>query len=333
MCEQQYFFDYVLGYKGPSNKKADKGTIVHKALEILAFIKYTEQQGEDTFEDDIIGEVNIHNYDLDKIITDVYTYYTSMFNHHKWTSTDYKDCHKWTYKAIEYGDGLFDPRNRNILYPEQRFDIPIDKSWAKFSYDHNGEKLEGNLSLKGTIDLIVRPNDNTAEIIDWKTGRRLNWATGEEKTQEKLEQDPQLMLYYYAVQHLYPEIDNCIVTIFFINDGGPFSVAFGKKDLAKMEDLLRRKFDKIKKTQIPRLSKSWKCTKLCHYGKTDFQDTDTITPIVEYRDEQVCKKGDFMTKCEQVHHDLQVKGMKNVVDEYTVPGYNVGYYKPPGSAE
>ena len=74
MCEQQYFFDYVLGYKGPSNKKADKGTIVHKALEILAFIKYTEQQGEDTFEDDIIGEVNIHNYDLDKIITDVYTY-------------------------------------------------------------------------------------------------------------------------------------------------------------------------------------------------------------------------------------------------------------------
>ena len=35
MCEQQYFFDYVLGYKQPSNKKADKGTIVHKALEIL----------------------------------------------------------------------------------------------------------------------------------------------------------------------------------------------------------------------------------------------------------------------------------------------------------
>ena len=46
----------------------------------------------------------------------------------------------------------------------------------------------------------------------------LNWATGEEKTQEKLEIDPQLMIYYYAVNKLYPEIDNCIVTIYFIND-------------------------------------------------------------------------------------------------------------------
>jgi hypothetical protein len=29
----------VLGWRGPSNKKADKGTIVHKVLEILAVIK------------------------------------------------------------------------------------------------------------------------------------------------------------------------------------------------------------------------------------------------------------------------------------------------------
>jgi len=333
MCEQQYFFDYVLGYKGPSNKKADKGTIVHKVLEILAFVKYTEQEGKDSFEDDIIGNVDINNYNLDSIIDDVYAYYTSMFTHHKWSSTDYKDCHKWVYKAIDYGGGLFDPRNRNILYPEQRFDISIDKNWAKYKYEHNNETLEGNLSIKGTIDLITRPNENTAEIIDWKTGRRLNWATGEEKTQEKLEKDPQLMLYYYAVQQLYPEIDNCIVTIFFINDGGPFSVAFNKSDLNQMEDLLRQKFNKIKKTQIPKLSKTWKCTKLCHYGKTSFDDTDGILPIIEYRDNQTCNKGDFMTKCEQIHHDLCVKGMKNVVDEYTVPGYNVGYYKPPGSAE
>ena len=29
----------------------------------------------------------------------------------------------------------------------------------------------------------------------------------------------------------------------------------------------------------------------------------------------------------------QMKGMKEVVDEYTVPGYNVGHYKAPGSTE
>lgn len=334
MCEQQYFFDYVLGYRSPSNKKADKGTIVHKVLEILAFIKFTSQKNEEYFEDDIIGRVNINDYSLDKIIEEVYDYYTSNFNHHQWESKDFKDCSKWTYKAIEYADGMFDPRNRDILYPEQRFDITINKPWAEYSYElSDGQKITGNLAIKGTIDLITKPSENTLEIVDWKTGRRLDWATGEEKTQEKLEKDPQLMIYYYAAQKLYPEIDHCIVTIFFINDGGPFSMAFDKKDLEKTENLLREKFNKIKNTKRPKLSKTWKCKKLCHYGKNTFQDNKEISPIIEYRDNQTTNKGYFMTMCEQVAHDIQLKGMKSVVDEYTVPGYNVGHYKAPGSTE
>ena len=334
MCEQQYFFDYVLGYRSPSNKKADKGTIVHKVLEILAFVKFTTQKGEQTFDDDILGKINVYNYDLDDIIEKVYHYYTSSFNHHEWKPIDFKDCKKWTYKAIEYADGMFDPRNRNILYPEQRFDITINKPWAEYEYETStGEKLKGNLAIKGTIDLITKPSENTLEIVDWKTGRRLNWATGEEKTQEKLEKDPQLMIYYYAAQKLYPEIDHCIVTIFFINDGGPFSMTFDKEDLQKTEDLLREKFYQIKKCNKPRLSKSWKCTKLCHYGKNTFDKNSNILPVVEYREGQVCNPGYNMTMCEQVAHDIQTKGMKNVVDEYTVPGYNVGHYKAPGSTE
>jgi len=332
MCEQQYLFDYVLGYRSPSNKKADKGTIVHKVLEILAFIKYHTQEGNRTFVDDIVGEIDVQDYNLDGIIDSVYTYYTSAFTHHEWKPIDFKDCSKWTYKAINYADGMFDPRNRNILYPEQQFDIVIDKPWAKYKYETKDGILEGNLAIKGTIDLIVKPNDNTLEIVDWKTGRRLNWATGEEKTQEKLEKDPQLMIYYYAAQKLYPEIDHCIVTIYFINDGGPFSMTFDKKDIYKTEQLLKDKFQKIKKTLKPRLSKTWKCTKLCHYGKTTFEDTN-IQPLVEYRDNQVCSIGRTMTKCEQVAHDISVKGYQNTVDEYTVPGYNVGHYQAPGSTE
>ena len=140
--------------------------------------------------------------------------------------------------------------------------------------------------------MITQPNENTAEIIDWKTGRRLNWATGEEKTQEKLEVDPQLMIYYYAVKKLYPHIDNEIVTIYFIHDGGPFSVAFDKSDLYKTEQLLKDKFKKIQHTLKPRLNKSWKCTKLCHYGKTTFEGTN-IEPITEYRDDSYCYLANF----------------------------------------
>jgi hypothetical protein len=332
MCEQQYFFEYVLGWRGPSNQKADKGTIVHKALEILAIIKKCQQDNISSFEDDVIGNVNVDDYNLDKIIEQVYEYYTSRFKHHAWKEKDYTDCYNWTYKAINHNHGMFDPRNRDILCPEQKFDIVIDKPWAKYSYDLNGEKLEGTLAIKGTIDLITRVNDSTLEIVDWKTGKRLNWATGEEKTQAKLESDPQLLIYFYAAQKLYPEIENVMVTIFFINDGGPFSMTFDKKDMAKTESMLRDKFEIIKKTQKPRLNRSWMCSKLCHFGKTTFDNT-TVEPLVEYRDNQLCSKDKTMTKCEQVRHDIELKGMKTVVDEYTVPGYTVGKYKAPGSIE
>jgi len=330
MCEQQYFFEYVLGYRGPSNQKADKGTIVHKVLEILAIIKQSQQNNVLAFEDDIVGTVNIEAYNIDSLTEQVYKYYTSRFSHHKWAAKDFTDCRLWVEKAITYNNGMFDPRNRNILCPEQHFDLVIDKDWSKYKYKVAEGTLEGNLAIKGTIDLITQVGDNTIEIIDWKTGRRLNWATGQEKTQEKLEEDPQLRIYHYAIQKLYPHIDHIMVTIFFINDGGAFSVIFDKSDLPKTESMLRDKFEIIKKTQKPRLHKSWMCSKLCHFGKSTFENSNVL-PILEYRDNQLCQKNTPMTKCEQIKHDIELKGINNVVDEYTVPGYTVGKYKAPGT--
>lgn len=169
-------------------------------------------------------------------------------------------------------------------------------------------------------------------MIDWKTGRRLDWATGEEKTLSKLYKDPQLKIYHYALSKLYPQYDHFIASINFINDGGAFSVCFDKPDLADTEELIRKKFEEINRCKKPKLSKSWKCNKLCHFGKNTFENTDVL-PILEYRDNQLCKPGFYMTQCEQIKHEIELKGMKNVVDEYTKPGYSVGKYKAPGSVE
>jgi hypothetical protein len=332
MCEHQYYMEYVLGWRGPSGQKADKGTITHKVLEILAVIKKGQQDGLSTITDDVVGEVSLSKYSLDSIIEKVYKYYSDSSKHHKWTPKDHKDCHAWVYKAIEFNSGMFDPRNRHILCPEQHFDIEIKKPWSHYEYDTPEGKIEGNLALKGTIDLITLVNDNTIEIVDWKTGKRLDWATGKEKTQEKLESDPQLRIYHYAISHLYPKIDHILFSIYFINDGGPFTVCFDKSDLAKTEDMLRRKFDAIKSVKRPKLNKSWMCTKLCHFGKTTFEDT-RIEPQTEYRDGQQCSRGSTMTKCEQVKHDIEQKGMDLVTLEYKHPNHTIGKYKAPGSVE
>lgn len=278
----------------------------------------------------MIGKVNPQNYNLNTIIEKVYKHYSDAAQHHKWSLKDYKDCHSWVYKAIEFNDGMFDPRNRNILSPEQHFDFVIDKKWAAYDFDTPDGKLSGKLALKGTIDLVTLANDKTIEIIDWKTGKRLDWATGQEKTQEKLENDPQLRIYHYAINHLYPDIEHIIFSIYFINDGGPFSICFDKSDLIKTEEMLRAKFDHIKRTKKPKLNKSWMCNKLCHFGKTTFENTN-IAPIEEYRDNQVCQIGSIMTKCEQIKHDIDLHGMDYVVESYKHQNHTFGKYKAPGS--
>ena len=109
-------------------------------------------------------------------------------------------------------------------------------------------------------------------------------------------------------------------------------MTFDESDLHKTEYLLKQKYDHIRNCSNPRLSKSWKCTKLCHYGKSTFKDTN-IDQLIEYRDGQTCQKDNFMTMCEQVKHDTQLYGIDSVVDKYTRPGYNVGHYQAPGSTE
>lgn len=325
MCEQQYFIEYNLGIRSPSNKKADKGTIVHKVMEILAGIKLSQQNNDSYYYDDILKEINVTNYNLENMTELVYNYYTSQFKNHEWSTKDLKDCHLWVNKAITDHNGIFDPRNQDIIKPEQRFDIQINKPWAYYDY---GNCMSGYLAIKGTIDLIAKANEDTIEIIDYKTGRRLDWATGEEKTFGKLERDPQLRMYHYAASILYPEIEHIIVSIYFINDGGIFSMNYDKSHLPETEDMIRRKFEEIKKCKRPRLSKSWKCTKLCHFGKSHFDDA-----LIEYRDGQLIPKDQPMTKCEQIKHDIELYGMSDVIDKYTAEGYNVGSYKAPGSVE
>jgi CRISPR/Cas system-associated exonuclease Cas4 (RecB family) len=338
MCPQQYFFEYVLGWKSPSNKKADKGTIVHKVLEILAEMKHCVQLEKNFYDDDIYGKIDLKEKSMfdDKFILElidkIYTYYSSHNNHHVWEEKDKIDCIHWVQKALIYNNRMFDPRLRDIIKSEQHFDILINKPWADYKYKTQQGILEGKLAIKGTIDLVTRVNDSTLEIIDYKTGKRLDWATGQEKTQEKLEKDPQLMIYFYAASKTYPEYENIIISIHYINDGGTFSICYNREDIYEAEQLIRKKFEEIKNTNKPRLNRSWKCNKLCMFGKTTFENTD-IDPLLEYRDEQITNKGSCMSKCEQLKHDTDLYDIDYVVNHYTVPGYNIAKYKAPGSIE
>lgn len=330
MCPQQYFCEYNLGWTGPGNKAANKGTIVHKVLEVMALAKKGSQEGKKTIKDEICGTVKVDKYDIEVLLTKIYKYYSSNLLQHDWLPADFNDCVKWTHKALEFNEGQFDPRKKIIVDAEPYFDIEIQKPWAAYEYQIGDKKLSGFLRLKGTIDLIIKIDNNTLEVIDWKTGRyRKNWATGKEKDHESFRKDPQLRMYHYAAHHLY-NVDQVLVTVYYINAGGPFTICFDKEELYKTEDMIQQKFEQIRDADKPILNKSWKCRKFCHHGKSDFGHT-TIKPLQEFRWGQEQRKGELMSKCAQVEYETDRQGLHKVINKLSNPNHVIGHYQDPGA--
>ena len=69
------------------------------------------------------------------------------------------------------------------------FPVPVGEEFELFAWAHkiDGKKVSGQLAIKGTIDLTTLIADDTIEVIDWKTGRRMDWTTGQVKDYKKLE--------------------------------------------------------------------------------------------------------------------------------------------------
>jgi len=254
---------------------------------------------------------------VEYIFEKAYNYYKDK-SVQTWKPAQRRDCHNWTWMALDYKNGMFDPRQKTIMDAEPHFDITINRPWAKFEYENAaGELISGNLAIKGTIDLITSVGPGILEIVDWKSGQRVDWSTRtmEKKTYEKLCKDPQLMLYYYAARHMYPEAEAIILTIFFIRDGGPFSMSFDDATMIEMERLLEKRFKEIVKSQKPKMLDPrqgvFKCTKLCPFFKHNFEGSDK-------------------NMCLEANELIQLKGIDYVTENYTKEGHSIGTYNAPG---
>lgn len=263
-CPFKYFLSYNLSIKEPANKKAIIGNVVHKALEIMAKQKLAIQNGQnEIFEDET--ETKFKTTDDDKVaLAAAYKYYSELETHIDWSYPDYLRCRELLNKALTFNDGEYNPMKNNIVSPEMKFDIEIKKDWSYFNYG-NGNK--GYLRVKGTIDLIVKNEcDDSYHIYDWKTGKRYDWAKDKDKTFNDLGQDFQLILYFFAVKTLFPD-KNLYLTIYYIDFDEPVTLMFDEDTMIKAEEMIKKWFLEIKNSSKPKKKISWKCTKLCHYGR------------------------------------------------------------------
>jgi ATP-dependent helicase/DNAse subunit B len=313
-CSHQYFLAYGLGLPQKSNKAAEKGNVVHKVMECLALVKVAEQEGRDFIEDETIGKLPLDLCYVENLLGTAYKEKRDKASHLEWKATDLSDCKKWVNLILNYQDGLFDPRKRHIIAPEKHFEITIDKPWAAYEYTlPDGKKINGQLGLKGTVDLITELEPGTIEVVDWKTGQRKDWNTGKEKSYKHLTTDPQLRMYYYAMTKLYPDVENILMTIFYARFGGPFTIAFGPRDIEATELMIKRKFETIKKTVQPKLTISDKCFFMCPYGPKGgfYKDTN-------------------LTTCQAMNKEVKLYGIDTTMKNHTHPGFNLHQYQDGG---
>lgn len=310
MCQHKYFIEYVLGEKRPAGKSADRGNIVHKVLECLGNANLHE-----SFEDDALGTLTRKDCSIQNLTTLVWEDMVKTSSH-EWLKADLKECEALIHTAINLNDGQFDPRNRKIVDVEKRFDIEIKKPWASFDYKLKGNRIQGYLALKGTVDLITEIDKNTLEIVDWKTGRRHNWTKNKPKEETDLYEDFQLLLYYYAVCKLYPQYKNILLTIFYIKSKEPFTLVFEKDKLENIEEKIREKFETIRRIQKPRLNSSFVCRFCPYYTEKQPGSNLTICRFFEKRIKSVGADQTFVQfgNTESLSQ-YQGGGRKNVVDQ------------------
>lgn len=284
---------------------------------MLARKKLAHQRRERTFKDDDTGrEFSVHDFGPEEAIQFGWWFYTDYRKTpHPWGPPDLADCRQWMWTALTYNDGQFSPLKRNVVAPEQYFDLTIDLPWARYAYTlPNGNKLEGQLAIKGTVDLVTTVTAECIEYIDWKTGQRKDWATRKIKEYSDLRNDPQMRMYHYALTRLYPRVKYIIMTIFFIKDGGPYSLCFDQSDVAVTLDVLRRRFEEISDCVRPRLNSGWKTCGLCDFSKTN--QPGTMKTVCEYHRQELLDLG--------LDRAIQKHGKANAWNDYGDGGGRTG---------
>lgn len=311
LCQMQYYIRYVLGIPDKSNLRAEIGTTTHKILEILAKQKLQLQLNKDPLDikddslstyipvKDIFSDENVES-----ILNSVYKYYSEK-SEFTYTNKEYKTVTKYVNSALNFQNGIFDPRKQKIVSPETYFDFPIERDWARLP---NGEYLR----VRGTMDLVTEIKQNEIyELIDYKTGKLINFKTGIEKQFEDFVDDFQLNLYYWSLYKLYPNIKQFIVTIYYIQYNKPITLCFDKSHILKTEQMMKSRMEEIQTCIKPTKLNTWFCSKVCTFGKNLYNETNT-------------------TICNNIYNKLLINGITKTTKEEKEHLFNLDYYEAPG---
>lgn len=252
-CPFQYWLNYVLGLDSPSGKAAVQGNIVHRVFEWM---------GQAQMKGKTIDPHRLLDWAWDTEIA-----LNPQVELRRITSrgeaADFRLCRESVEKVLAHP--IYDPRKLKVTGTEVRVELSLPgELWQLRS----GEQFR----ITGYMDLVHEVTKDTIEVIDWKSGRRSDFGTFKEKDFYDLMRDVQPRLYHLAATQMYPQYPNVLVTFYYINDGGPFTLPFTADDLVPTLSSVWKFFDTVRRDQQFARNRSWKCSKFCYYGRTGLCD-------------------------------------------------------------
>lgn len=302
-CPHKYFMEYVLNLKTKGNCSAAYGTAYHKVMELLNKKRLANLTNlKEVIEGDEGNKFQVEDLSPSYAIDWSFEYYKGKYPDFPWTKTVKRDLTEW----VDYTLGShYNPEKLNIHACEHFFEYEIKEPWAYYEYRIGKDELKGYLKIRGTLDLLIRHNDEYLEYLDYKTGRSMyNWTLGKEKTVDDLRHDPQLLLYYYSLKREFPQYPHLGMTLFYTKGTGAFPLQFGDEEYLRAEKMIKDMFLKIKMDA----KASWiyydrQCS-YCQFNKLIDEETGK-TLCKKYHDELV-KVG--LDKVTQKHVDIKKLG-------------------------
>lgn len=272
-CPFKYYLINEIGFSSEAGSKALRGTIVHHVFQCMAQASKTGHH-----------KLNDKYTDTNYLLKICWLRHTRENPQIKLTKEDYNFC----VSQINYIlASRFNPLKLKVLKTEHQFDIMIKRPTAALP---DGKYIR----FRGTVDLVTELDEDTLEVIDYKTGKRSDWLTGKEKGVEELVHDLQLRMYNLATKIFYPQYKKRIFTLIFTADGGPFTVSF---DLDNPEETIQefvalvhriRNDQTLERLKDNRQDEIWKCKYVCQFGQYRHmymsKDQDLLEKTYAFRD-------------------------------------------------
>jgi len=252
-CPFKYMLEQLLKIRPPTGKAALQGTIVHQVFEWMAKLKKKDKT----------------HIDPMWLLDQAWIWHTKLNPHiairretSRGEAADFKKC-RLCIEHIVNSD--FNPYKMKIIDAERWFEIQLEgDDWECTDEFHNNTQFTN----RGLMDLVHEIDENTIEIVDWKTGKREDFYTRKEYDFKKLLEDIQLRLYHFAACKLYPQYKNILITFHFILDGGPITIPPTDYEIPLTIEALSKFFSTVKADTLIIRNRNWQC-RMCGFQKED----------------------------------------------------------------